>query len=241
MTAKDHYDNLLGNFYSWMIGDFILKVNENESFFKENIITSSEQALAIDLGCGNGIQSIALANLGYKVVSVDFNKQLLLELYSNKADLPVLLIENDILDYLKSSQDTHPELIVCMGDTISHLSTFEDVEELIRKSFEILKSGGKLVLSFRDYSMPLEDTSRFIPVKSDDYRIMTCFLEYGDTRVTVTDLVYEKHNGSWHQKVSSYKKLRMSQDYLISQLQKAGFKIDSQKTVNRMIHLIAKK
>lgn len=241
MTAKDHYDNLLGNFYSWMIGDFNSKVKENESYFRENFITASEQALAIDLGCGNGIQSIALANLGYKVVSVDFNKQLLLELYSNKADLPVLLIENDILDYLKGSQDTHPELIVCMGDTICHLSTFEDVEELIRKSFKMLKTGGKLVLSFRDYSIPLEDTSRFIPVKLDDYRIMTCFLEYSETKITVTDLIYEKHNGSWHQKVSSYKKLRMSQDYLISQLKKAGFKLDSQKTTNRMIHLIAEK
>jgi hypothetical protein len=89
--------------------------------------------------------------------------------------------------------------------------------------------------------MALEDTSRFIPVKSDDYRIMTCFLEYDETRVNVTDLIYEKHNGSWHQKVSSYKKLRMSQKYLVSQLQTAGFKLESQKSTNRMIHLVAVK
>jgi 2-polyprenyl-3-methyl-5-hydroxy-6-metoxy-1,4-benzoquinol methylase len=33
--------------------------------------------LAIDLGCGHGLQSISLANLGFCVKAVDFNTQLL--------------------------------------------------------------------------------------------------------------------------------------------------------------------
>jgi 2-polyprenyl-3-methyl-5-hydroxy-6-metoxy-1,4-benzoquinol methylase len=45
---------------------------------------------AIDLGAGYGIQSIALANLGFRVRAVDFNRQLLEELSVNKKSLPII-------------------------------------------------------------------------------------------------------------------------------------------------------
>ncbi|HMA64043.1 MAG TPA: hypothetical protein VKO63_02550, partial [Chitinispirillaceae bacterium] len=72
MGIKDHYENFLGTIYSWTKGDFSDCVKECEQYFIENGISTTNASLAIDLGCGHGIQSVALAKRGYKVISVDF-------------------------------------------------------------------------------------------------------------------------------------------------------------------------
>jgi SAM-dependent methyltransferase len=241
MGIKDHYENFLGSIYSWTKGDFSYCVKECEQYFIENGINSNNASLAIDLGCGHGIQSVALAKRGYKVISVDFNKQLLIELYQNKEDLPVLIVENDIFTYLSKSQDVIPEVILCMGDTLSHFDTFDDLKKLLTTCYNMLAPGGKFVISYRDYSKALTGNSRFITVRSDEYRIFSCFLEYLETKVGVTDILYDFHNGKWVQLVSSYQKLRITEQDIQLWVKEAGFKQVSSITINRMIHTILEK
>jgi len=241
MSIKDHYENFLGNIYSWTKGDFSDCVKECNQYFIENEINSNNASLAIDLGCGHGIQSIALAKRGFKVISVDVNKQLLIELYQNKEDLPVLIVENDIFSYLSNSKDVIPEVIVCMGDTLSHFDTFDSLKKLFVSCYEMLTPGGKFIISYRDYSRALTGNSRFVTVRSDEYRIFSCFLEYFETTVGVTDILYEFNNGRWVQLVSSYQKLRITEQDIQLWLKEAGFKQVSSLTVNRMIHTILQK
>jgi len=240
MSVKEHYDFHLGNFYSWMMGDFNQNVKDCELFFSEHSL-EAKNALAIDLGCGHGIQSVALANSGYKVISVDFNKQLLIELYNNKGELPVLIVENDIFSYLESSKDIIPEVIVCMGDTLAHFESFDDLKRLFQSCYSMLAPGGKFVISYRDYSKALSGNSRFIPVKSDEYRILTCFLEYEDNKVNVTDILHESNNGRWVQLVSSYQKLRLTEQVVAGIIADTGFTIVSSGPRNRLIHCICQK
>lgn len=58
MTVKEHYDNHLGNFYSWMAGDFDAKQKEFEFWLKAHNIFPELNGYAIDLGAGHGIQCI---------------------------------------------------------------------------------------------------------------------------------------------------------------------------------------
>jgi hypothetical protein len=134
-----------------------------------------------------------------------------------------------------------PELIICMGDTIAHLTSQDDLDILFKKTFQKLEVSGKLILSFRDYTKTLEGDNRFIPVKSDENKILTCFIEYFSDYVIVTDLLHENLNGKWFQKISSYKKLRLSPDGVINSLTKCGFMIDSTQNIYRMTHIIALK
>lgn len=240
MTVKEHYDNYLGNFYSWMLGDFDTNEEKMREFFAAHGIASQTNQTALDLGCGNGIQSVALAKLGYKVKAVDFNTQLLDELNEHKNHYGIEVINSDIINYLNSVNKKF-SLIICMGDTIVHLESRDWVKEFIKLCYENLESGGKLILSFRDYTNELKGTARFIPVKSDDTRVMTCFLEYSDEYVNVTDLLYERINDEWMQFVSSYKKVRVLPEEIEKYLKDAGFEIESNENLNRMIHIIANK
>jgi hypothetical protein len=115
-----------------------------------------------------------------------------------------------------------------------HLSSYKD-------SFTTLIPEGKLILSFRDYSTELKDSSRFIPVKSDADRILTCFLEYFPEKVRVTDILHEKEDGRWQQKISSYEKVRVSENAVLNILKDTGFNIRFKVTHNRMLTIICQK
>ncbi|BDA77785.1 SAM-dependent methyltransferase [Leptospira kobayashii] len=240
MDTKAHYDNHLGNFYSWMIGDFSVKQNEFQDFLEANRILPQSSQLAIDLGAGNGIQSVSLANLGFSVKAIDFNKQLLDELRTNSKNLKVEIFEEDIREVAKYA-NLQPELILCCGDTITHLDDKNDIRELITSIHKTLPPNGKLILSFRDYSQTLTGYDRFIPVRSDENRIHTCFLEYGEEYVTVTDLLHEKTETGWNQKVSSFKKVRITTQDILGFLENHSMKIIFNKPVNRLTTIIASK
>ena len=87
-----------------------------------------------------------------------------------------------------------------MGDTLTHLPTLSAVDSLLAAVAAALPRGGVFATTFRDYATSkLEGDQRFILVRADADRILTCFLEYGDHQVIVHDLLHEKEDGRWRQ------------------------------------------
>jgi predicted TPR repeat methyltransferase len=240
MKVKEHYDKHLGNFYSWMIGDFQEKVDEQIEILKSVKIDPFYNKIAVDLGAGNGVQSIALASLGFNIKAVDFNKQLLTELLNNKGPFNIEIYENDIIAYLNTLKEK-VELIVCMGDTLTHLQNKQAVNNLINQISSKLITGGKVVFSFRDLTYELKDEERFITVRGDENRILTCFLEYFEDHVMVFDLLHEREDGKWQQRISSYPKLRLSEKYIRDILESNNFRITHNQLINRMIYIVGEK
>lgn len=241
MTVKEHYENHLGNFYAWMIGDFQEKVREHEAFFQANkITTAAASTLAIDLGAGHGVQSVALAQAGFRVKAIDFNTQLLAALRTNAKGLAVEVIEADMLDYLEQATEK-AALICCMGDTLTHLQNPGALEVFLTRMADRLMPGGRIVLSFRDLTAELTGAGRFIPVKSDDTRILTCFLEYHTEYVMVHDILHEKQNNAWVQKVSAYPKLRLSEKQIQTLLEKNNLAVTTVTGIQRLTCMVAEK
>lgn len=222
-SVKEHYDNLLGSVYSWMVGDFQTLVNRQKEEFALAGIVANHSAVALDLGAGNGVQTVALSDLGFKVTAIDFNSQLIDELKLNTAGRDVNVIEDDMLVGL--TLNLSPSLILCCGDTIAHLPDLHKLNELVAGSYSTLSERGKLYLSFRDYSRELEGVDRFIPVRQDETQIFSCFLEFFENTVRVTDILQHKVDGKWDHKVSSYIKLRITVNMIEHAMRNAGFDI----------------
>ncbi|MGZ4956311.1 MAG: hypothetical protein ACXV8Q_14485 [Methylobacter sp.] len=96
-------------------------------------------------------------------------------------------------------------------------------------------------MSFRDYSTALLGDQRFIPVKSDDTKILTCCLDYEADRVHVTELLQVKTENGWKQKVSSYYKIRLPPEKIVETIVGCGLMITFNEVVNRMTTIIATK
>lgn len=240
MSVKEHYDSHLGNFYSWMTGDFQVNQLEFQDFLTSHTIAPCQSGNALDLGAGHGIQSVSLAKRGYSVTAIDFNEQLLEELCFNSRGLRVDVKKADIR-LLDQWQDLHPELIVCAGDTLSHLEDKTQVKKLLQDAFNIVSSGGKILLSFRDQSSALSGSQQSFPVKTDENRRLTCQLEFEEEMIRVTDILEEKSGDDWKESRSSYYKVRLRKAEIKSILQNSGFELISDTDFKGMVMLLARK
>jgi SAM-dependent methyltransferase len=242
-SAK-HYEQLLAEHYVWMFGvPFEQKVAEQKALI-ERFASSSPPGLrrgpAIDLGCGPGFQTIALAELGLApVIAVDTSKALLAELRTRSGSYAIQTREADLASPDSIGATPDASVIVCMGDTLTHLPTRAAVQDLFRVVFGKLAPGGLFILTYRDLTGELYGTDRFLPVHADDSRIMTCFLEYkNEDFVVVNDLVYVREESGWKLNKSSYEKLRLSSNWTSDKLRDAGFEIEREEPAGRL-HLVA--
>ncbi len=239
-TVAEHYEKLLARYYSWLFGDFNKAVEVNRNFFISQKIIPRKSKIAIDLGSGPGFQSIALAQLGYRVFAFDLNQKLLDELKKNSGSLDITTIRDDILNFASHCHES-VNLSVCMGDTLMHLDSFENVKTLFADVYRSLETGGKFVITFRDLVPELKGLERLLPVKSDPETIFTCFLEYETEHVKVNDIIYRKSRTGWKLDAGCYRKLRIPPEWVKKELLDLGFTICLYENNKSMITVIAGK
>jgi hypothetical protein len=239
-SVKEHYDNLLAPYYSWISGGADLKIEENRNFFRNHGIRPVSSGVALDLGAGSGFQSIPLAESGFSVIALDTNRQLLAELKEKAKDLPIVTVRDTMLNFGEHSP-AEIDISVCMGDTLTHLQSPEEVQQLLDNIYPALTREGILILSFRDMTHELSGLDRFIPVRSDSNRIFTCFLEYETQHVKVHDIVYEKISDQWKMKKSAFRKLRISPQWVKDILVMLGYKIATFDIHMGIVTIVARK
>jgi SAM-dependent methyltransferase len=237
MTASQkHYDVHLAPVYSWSTGGIDAALERGRDELAALGAVPASTRIAVDLGAGFGMHAIPLAQNGYEVLAIDSCARLLDELRRDAGALPIQCVKDDLRNftqYLKGA----PELILCMGDTLTHLDSEASVEALIGQIAETLCAGGRFVTSFRDYSVPVQGEARFIPVRADEDRILTCFLEYSDAMVTVNDLLYERRNGIWDFRNSAYRKQRLSPRWVMEVMAAQGFLVQGDSGLSGMVRL----
>lgn len=239
-TAQAHYDQLLGPVYTWMAGGFDAATVRNRQLLDSLGLASWPKGLAVDLGCGSGFQAIPLAEAGYRVLGLDLCEPLLIELRTNARNLPIRTVCADLVNFA-NHLDIAPTLIVCMGDTLTHLSSLESITQLFRDAASTLAPRGHLVPGFRDLAThELKGPQRFIPVRSEPERIFTCFLDFHPDHVEVNDLLHVRTGDSWKFTSSSYRKLRLNAAQVSQLLIAAGLSIEHSSTDQGLIRLVAK-
>jgi hypothetical protein len=66
-------------------------------------------------------------------------------------------------------------------------------------------------------------------------------LEYFTDHVLVHDILWEKGENGWVQKISAYPKLRLSEKMVTEMLRSSGFSMTESKVLNRMNFIVAEK
>jgi SAM-dependent methyltransferase len=238
ISVQEHYDRHLGPIYAWMTGGIEAAFERGTAELDAIGAHPSNGAVAVDLGAGFGMHAIPLARRGFDVVAIDSSAVMLEELSRQANALPVRAIRDDLLSFPRHLS-TKPELVLCMGDTLTHLPDEESVVRLIATVAESLGEGGRFVITLRDYSAPLTGPQRFIPVRSDDNRVFVCFLEYTASRVTVTDILHQREGMQWKMSVSTYDKLRITPEWLDDLLRRSGFAITRDINASGMLRFVA--
>jgi SAM-dependent methyltransferase len=237
-TVFDHYATHLGPIYLWMAGGFDRAVEIGRSDLAATGVPLCADMSVLDPGAGFGMHAIPLAEACCAVTAVDSSTILLKELTERSQGLPIEVVECDLLQF-RENVLTPQSFILCMGDTLTHLQTNDEVEHLFAEISRALTPDGKLAITYRDYTVPPIGTRRFIPVRSDANRIHTCFLETASTHINVHDIIHERRGDTWQMQVSDYQKLRLSPLWVLEALQKAGLEPKMSQGPRGMIQVVA--
>jgi len=234
-SVTRHYEAHLAPIYVWMAGGMEHALTLGRSDIARFL---DRPGVAVDLGAGFGMHAIPLARAGHRVVAVDTSQLLLAELRRHSVGLNVTTIEADLLDFA-AYLDQPADLILCMGDTLTHLQSTSEIRRLMRSVARSLRPGGRFVATFRDYrDLPIDDR-RFIAVRSDSERIQTCFLEAKPKRVRVHDIIHERGPDGWAMKISSYEKLRLAPNVVLRAAEQVGMRCCIEPGPRGMVMLLA--
>ncbi|HEX2789156.1 MAG TPA: methyltransferase domain-containing protein [Steroidobacteraceae bacterium] len=241
VPVSEHYQRLLGPVYSWMIGDVELATARADAELDAIGVPARATGTAVDLGAGFGMHSLPLARRGYTVTAIDSYEPLLQELRSRAGCLAIDTVNADLLD-LTTYVSQPADVILCMGDTLTHLPDVASVDSLFAAVAAALSPGGLFVATFRDYvSNPLQGDGRFILVRSDENRILTCFLEYSDNTVRVHDVLHERVAAKWQLRLSSYSKLRLAPEAVVTALTSHGFSVRREAGLGGLVRVVARR
>lgn len=239
-SVADHYRTHLAPVYTWMAGGWDAAMARGEAEIAAILPELSTESSAVDLGAGFGLHAVPLARRGCTVLAIDTSPLLLEQLTQHAAGLSIKPVLDDLLSF-RRHMDSNADAILCMGDTLTHLPDTASAGALFELAAQALRLDGKFIATFRDYTQPLVGLARFIPVRSEADRILTCFLEYGPETVDVHDVLHERSGPTWQLRVSVYRKLRLSPGWVSAALEANGFSVRVEPGLLGLVRVIATK
>ncbi len=218
-SNKNFYDSLSG-FYDGMI-DFNKAVKNRIKQFEKIVLPRMKTAA--DIGCGTGIDSIALTILGLKVTSLDPSAGMLKIAKNNSKKF------NTKIKYLNYSADEIPknyfekfDLVVSLGNTFANISNRE-----LLKSFEsctkILKKEGRFIFQILNYSKILKEKKRIVKISSNNEKYFIRFYDFQDNKIQFNILTFSKQEPDSSQIITTQIYPHTS-DEIRPVLSKTGFK-----------------
>jgi hypothetical protein len=176
---------------------------------------------------------MARANIGFHpVIAIDTSAKLLAELEARAAGraIQTTLADLGALPHLVPPESA--SLVASMGDTSAPVPGTDAVGKLFADSYQALGAGGWIVLTVRDLTPAAAGLDRFIPVRSDTDRIMTCW--ESPEGVVVRDLLYVRNGSDWALRKSSDRKPRLARKWVCEELTAVGLRVKRNKQAGRL-------
>lgn len=123
----------------------------------------------LDLGCGTGTDVLEFCKRGYEAVGVD-GDPLMLEIAQGKAQregLSPLFLVGDLQDLEVLSLDPF-QLITCTGNTLAHLTNWQDLSQALSQMVRLLLPGGVLLVQLVNYDRVLQEGLTQLPTISGE-------------------------------------------------------------------------
>lgn len=162
MTDHKDFYNSASQFYDDMVS--FSSLIENRTAWYKTLITQ-EMKSAADIGCGSGLDTIALSGLGLKVSGFDVSELMVEHAKKNAADYKVQA-EFIVSEVDKISSDYHNsfDFITSMGNTFANIEPGK-LKPSLEKIRKMLFTRGIFVMQILNYDLILEQQQRIINIK----------------------------------------------------------------------------
>ena len=120
----------------------------------------------IEVGCGTGATARSLADIGCVVEASDLDPQMVAEavkhLRSSKQGNVVFSVD-DMLGALEKAKTSSTQLILCLGNTLPHLTGNDEIPRFFSFASEALARGGTLMVQLLNYPLIIRKGSLDLP------------------------------------------------------------------------------
>ncbi len=220
MKSNNQFYDAISLFYDEMI-DFdkavIKKTKQLEKF------VSSEMVSVADIGCGTGVDSIALSILGLNVTSFDPSKEMLKTANENSIRFNTnILFRNYSADNIPQKYFRKFDLVVSLGNTFANIPLQKLFPSFIRCS-KILKKEGRFVFQILNYSKILKEKKRIVKISSDEEKYFIRFYDFLSNKIQFNILSFSKNDPD-NSKLISTRIYPHTFKVILDNLLKAGFK-----------------
>ncbi len=117
-------------------------------FLDELLLTSG--ARIIEVGCGTGATAISLASLGHSVAASDLDEDMILTARKSAGE-GVEFSVDDMISAIRKVPSQTAHAVLCMGNTLPHLTAEGELEQFLQAAGDALLPGGSLVIQMLNY------------------------------------------------------------------------------------------
>lgn len=116
----------------------------------------------LDLACGTGTYSIALAQKGHRVDGIDLGEDMIAQA-KGKGGLFADFVVGDMMKIKNIFLEKKYDFIFCIGNSLVHLKNKERIEILIQDVFDMLIDEGALVIQIINYDRVIKNNVISLP------------------------------------------------------------------------------
>lgn len=190
MDNKTFYNNLAAS-YDEMI-PFNAALERKRKSLK-GILKSGMKTTA-DLGCGTGVDSIALSQLGLEVTGFDLSAEMLKKAEANSVRSAVKIsFHSKSVDKISASFHGKFDLVLSLGNTFANIPKHV-FDKSIEKCFNLLGKNGMLVIQILNYEKILKMKNRILNINEGDDEFYVRFFDFEENRLFFNILAFNKYH-----------------------------------------------
>jgi glycine/sarcosine N-methyltransferase len=227
-SAASGYKHVVG-FYDWLAPEYDLMTEFEKRFVQETpffrlLVERYSLATAVDAGAGTGFHSLLLARLGVGVTAVDISPLMIQRLKEHARTMGltvrgVVAPFTELPEILRAPADA----VFCLGNTLAHCLTREELLETLRSFARVLRPGGVLVAQTLNYDRILAKKEPIQSVKEINGKTFVRSYEYHRDTIRFNILKLERDGSGIHHSLESVDLRPLLVQDLVPALKETGF------------------
>lgn len=191
------------------------------------------QIRVMDTACGTGHHAIALANIGFQMFGSDLYPEMVSLADANaKAAGEKVTFRTAGFGSINETfrQPGEFDAVLCLGNSLPHVASEQDLKKALQDFNELLRSGGLLLLQMRNFDLVMGEKKRWMePQTLKEGTTEWLFIRFydfeADGKIQFNILsLHRKPNAPWHTQLTSTMLLPIYSEELKAELGTLGFR-----------------
>ena len=180
MKNNEFYDNISGDYDSML--NFNKLIETRKEALKKFIKSGYKNA--IDIGCGTGVDSIALRMNGMNVAGYDTSLKMLQKARLNSKERNLKIIfSNSPVQSIGTAHHSKYDIIVSLGNAIANIN-LQTLNKIFNKVYKLLKPGGMFLIQILNYDSVRKSGKRIVNITSGNGNIFIRFYDIKKSKLS---------------------------------------------------------